>query len=477
MLKKKTLLAAAVIALMVWPCLAGSVEGLPLHVKKITDNVIRIWAGDYISSTAVSAVATQQGIVVIDTTDIPKLDQAFRKVIEKEFGRNDFKYLINTHGHGDHTKGNGVYSDCQIIAHESVVEMMKENFNDIPRLIEWYNGDIQRLNDEIASGKLTDEQKKAANERLIIDTLSGEFMKSSPKPVFPTKTFKDKLVLDCGDTTFELYQAGGTHTQSDIFILVPQQGVLFTGDMMADKWLTDTPGCLATFAVRSGTVTDYPVLMKNWKSLIDRKNEITHYIPGHWNGELSFEGFENRFNYAAALLEDVKALADSGGNLSQFVAAYSLKNKFPHLVDSPGITRQGHSMSIYHLYTIYSGKISVIDALQRLFADNNFTAGLGKLGEDILKAKDKYFYVEADINGFAYFLLQQQKQVDDAVKLFELNAQLHPASWNVYDSLAEAYYVKGDKKKALSLYKKSLELNPQNENGKKFIAQIENEIK
>jgi len=160
MLKKKTLLAAAVIALMVWPCLAGSVEGLPLHVKKITDNVIRIWAGDYISSTAVSAVATQKGIVVIDTTDIPKLDQAFRKVIEKEFGRNDFKYLINTHGHGDHTKGNGVYSDCQIIAHESVVEMMKENFNDIPRLIEWYNGDIQRLNDEIASGKLTDEQTR-----------------------------------------------------------------------------------------------------------------------------------------------------------------------------------------------------------------------------------------------------------------------------------------------------------------------------
>jgi glyoxylase-like metal-dependent hydrolase (beta-lactamase superfamily II) len=477
MLFKSTLIAGIIITLMVLPCLAGSVEGLPLHVKKITDNVIRIWAGDYISSTAVSAIATKKGIVVIDSTDNPKLDQAFRKVIEKELGRNDFKYLINTHGHGDHTNGNGVYADCEIIAHESAAEMMKENFSDIPRAIEWLNRDIQRLNDEIASGKLNDEQKAAANERLIIDTLAVEFWQSSPKPVFPTRTFRDKLVLDCGDTTLELYQAGGTHTQSDIFILVPQKGVLFTGDMMADRWLTDTPGCLATFAVRSGSVADYPVLLKNWQALIDRKNEITHYIPGHWNGELTFEGFQNRFNYVNAVLTDVKALTDAGGNLNRFVADYSLKNKFPHLVDNPGFTVRGHLMSIYHLYTIYSGKVSVTAALERLVIENTFTAGFDKLKEDILKAKDRYFYVEADINSFAYFLLQQRKQIDDAIKLFEFNVELHPASWNVYDSLAEAYYVKGDKEKALGLYKKSLELNPQNENGKKFIAQIEKEIK
>ena len=30
--------------------------------------------------------------------------------------------------------------------------------------------------------------------------------------------------------------------------------------MMADKWLTDTPGCLATFAIRTGQPDDYPVL-------------------------------------------------------------------------------------------------------------------------------------------------------------------------------------------------------------------------
>ncbi len=477
MLYKKLLLVGVMLTLMVLPAMANSVEGLPLHVTKITANVIRIWAGDYVSATAVSAIATQKGIVVIDSTDIPKLDQAFRKVIEKEFGRKDFIYLINTHGHGDHTNGNSVYADCEIVAHKNVVAMMKENFSDMSRSINWYQEDIQRQKEALASGKLDETQKATANERLIIDGLMGEFLNSSPKPAFPTKTFTDKLVLDCGDTTFELFQSGGTHTNSDIFILVPQKGVLFTGDMMADKWLTDSPGCLATFAAHSGEVVDYPVLLKNWKALIDRKNEITHYIPGHWNGELTYEGFLNRFNYMNTLFKDVKSMAEKDADLKDFVANYTLQNKFPQLVNSPGCNAQAHQISIYHLYTLYSGKISVTEVLQQLVFGNKFSPGFERLKADILKSPGMYFYVELDINNLAYILLQRQKQVDDAVKLFEFNVELHPKSWNVYDSLAEAYYGKGEKEKALGLYKKSLELNPDNENGKKFIAQIEKEIK
>ena len=81
------------------------------------------------------------------------------------------------------------------------------------------------------------------------------------------------------------------------------------------------------------------------------------------------------------------------------------------------------------------------------------------------------------MNGLGYFLLQQLKKVDGAVQMFELCAELFPQSWNAYDSLAEAYYAKGEKQKALELYKKSLELNPANENGKKFVELIETELK
>jgi tetratricopeptide (TPR) repeat protein len=246
---------------------------------------------------------------------------------------------------------------------------------------------------------------------------------------------------------------------------------------MADKWLSDTPGCLATFAVHSGTAEDYPVLVKNWQALIDCQNEIKQYVPGHWNGELSFEGFLARFNYLKTLLSDVEAMANAGSDFNQFIASYTLKDKFPALVGSPGITNQGQRMSVQHLYQLFSGKVSVQAALEPIVMNNKFGADFAALETDILKSREKYFFTEAEINGVGYFLLQQLKNVDGAVRIFELNAKLHPASWNSFDSLAEGWYAKGDKQKALELYRKSLELNPANENGKKFVALIEEELK
>jgi glyoxylase-like metal-dependent hydrolase (beta-lactamase superfamily II) len=477
MIKKTFLLTVLLAVLAALPLSAESVEGLPLHVKMIAPGVVRVWAGDHVSATAVCAIATKKGIVVIDTTNFPRLDQAFRKIIARELGRDDFQYLINTHGHGDHTNGNGVYADCQIIAHENVPDMMRENFANHARMIAWNQEDGQRQQEEIASGKLSETQKAAAMERLAINQLTAQFLGSSPTPTFPGKTFRDRMVLDCGDVTFELFQSGGTHTRSDIFILVPQKGILFTGDMMADKWLSDTPGCLATFAVRTGRAEDYPVLAKNWQELIGRKNEIKQYVPGHWNGELSFEGFLARFNYLKALLSDVEAMAKAGGDFNQFMTGYALKDKFPALVGSPGITNQGHQMSIQHLYQVYSGKISLSGELQGSFGSDAFTAKFAKLRADLLKNRDKYFYSEADLTGLGYFLLQQLKKVDDAIGMFELYVELFPQSWNAYDSLAEGHYTKGNKQKALDLYRKSLALNPENENGKKFVERIETELK
>jgi glyoxylase-like metal-dependent hydrolase (beta-lactamase superfamily II) len=476
MLKKSLFLVMLLTVAAAFPALAESIEGLPLHVQKIEPGVVRVWVGDHVSSTAVSAIATQKGIVVIDTTNIPKLDQAFRKLIAKELGRSDFKYLINTHGHVDHVSGNGVYADCQIIAHESVKAMMEEMFGRIPERIEWNSGYIKEQREQLASGKVETDKKAAAEEQLVISTLIDEYLNSSPKPTFPTRTFKDQTRLDCGDVTFELFQAGGTHTQSDIFILVPQKGILFTGDMMSDKWLTETPGCLATFAIHSGQPGDYPVLVKNWQALLDRKDEIKHYITGHWNGELSYEGFRARFDYLKTMLADVEALAKAGGDFSRFAAGYTLKDKFPGLVGSPGIDNRGHLMSLQHLYQIYSGKIALGAALQGSFGSEAYGARFAELKADLLKNKDNYFYSEGDLTGLGYFLLQQLKQVDDAIAMFELYVELFPQSWNAYDSLAEGYYTRGDKQKALELYRKSLELNPGNDNGKKFIERIENEM-
>jgi cytochrome c-type biogenesis protein CcmH/NrfG len=52
--------------------------------------------------------------------------------------------------------------------------------------------------------------------------------------------------------------------------------------------------------------------------------------------------------------------------------------------------------------------------------------------------------------------------------------QLHPESWNVYDSLAEAYMNSGEKTLAIQNYQKSLELNPKNNNAAAMLKKLQN---
>ena len=59
------------------------------------------------------------------------------------------------------------------------------------------------------------------------------------------------------------------------------------------------------------------------------------------------------------------------------------------------------------------------------------------------------------------------------VRYRELNVQPHPDSWNVYDSLGEAYANAGQEDLAIKNYKKSLELNPKNDGAVKMLAKLE----
>ena len=49
---------------------------------------------------------------------------------------------------------------------------------------------------------------------------------------------------------------------------------------------------------------------------------------------------------------------------------------------------------------------------------------------------------------------------------------LFPNSFNVWDSLGEAYLKAGNKEKAKESYEKSMSLNPNNESGKKALAEL-----
>lgn len=64
---------------------------------------------------------------------------------------------------------------------------------------------------------------------------------------------------------------------------------------------------------------------------------------------------------------------------------------------------------------------------------------------------------EPDMNTYGYQLLGAGK-VDSAIVVFRKNVKDYPRSWNVYDSLGEAYATKGDKRRAAEQYGKAREM-------------------
>jgi hypothetical protein len=102
-----------------------------------------------------------------------------------------------------------------------------------------------------------------------------------------------------------------------------------------------------------------------------------------------------------------------------------------------------------------------------------FRAELGRQGFDhapaiyaaMVKDQPDFKLDEDTLNFWAYTLIGEN-HLPEATDLFKLTVQLFPGSWNAYDSLGEAYMKAGQKQLAIDSYKKSLELNPANDNEK-----------
>jgi cyclase len=111
-------------------------------------------------------------------------------------------YLINTHHHGDHVFGNAVFSPpATIIAHENVREVLLAQGD------EMLNSFTQRFSDVLPDIKDT-----------VILT--------------PQITYRDRMTFHLNGRTLELIHPGVSHTHGDTMVYLPNEKVLFAGDML-----------------------------------------------------------------------------------------------------------------------------------------------------------------------------------------------------------------------------------------------------
>ena len=86
-------------------------------------------------------------------------------------------------------------------------------------------------------------------------------------------------------------------------------------------------------------------------------------------------------------------------------------------------------------------------------------------------ARSGFIFEEGQLNSLGYQMIREDK-LQEALRLFELNVEEYPESANAYDSLGEAYMENGQIELAIANYKRSLELNPENENAREMLKRL-----
>ena len=239
-----------------------------IKVQKVNERTIMVNFG----YDAITAIKTEQGIVIIDAGISTALTAKYRKTIENIFSQDDYEYVINTHGHHDHIGGNMVFSQAKIVGHENSQKEVSERWTDpeksmmsLCKIVEDYE---QKLQQSIPNSSEWDDifTQKIRYMCAFFDVKDHITVK------LPDITFSDSIKLDLGDTTFEMIYFGKFHSNSDIVIYVPEIHMIFIGDLFSKYGRP---------SISDPSTIDVAKCMKAISWIENRMNNIEKVIDGH----------------------------------------------------------------------------------------------------------------------------------------------------------------------------------------------------
>ena len=144
-------------------------------------------------------IVGDESVMVIDTLTAPMHAKAFIEAI-REVTDKPFRHVVNTHHHGDHVNGNQYFEGAEIISHPYC----------------------------------RDEVVRVANAAgpAFWPKREGRADGTEPRRIVPpTTTFDGTMTLRYGTNVVELLPMVPAHTYGDIVAYLPQNQVMFVGDI------------------------------------------------------------------------------------------------------------------------------------------------------------------------------------------------------------------------------------------------------
>jgi tetratricopeptide (TPR) repeat protein len=136
-----------------------------------------------------------------------------------------------------------------------------------------------------------------------------------------------------------------------------------------------------------------------------------------------------------------------------------------------GVGAAGAVSWLPEIKTAYDGRKSIADTLYGTLTAAGADAAARQYRGLKADSPAGYNFDETELNNLGYELIRVGRY-EDAIRIFQLNVEAYPRSGNVYDNLGEAYMDAGDKAQAIASYRKSLELDPKNQNAVLTLKQL-----
>ena len=229
-------------------------------------------------------VVTDDGVLVINTGPTARVAKALHAVIQK-ITPQPVKWVINVNSQNHYWHGNGYFKalGATIVAHKEADRVMRE----------------------LGAGQLE------SNKTLLKEKAEGTVL------AYPMETFGGGRELKLGKTIVQLLHFGPAHTPGDIAVWLPQQKILFAGDivyterMLAIIPLSHTGGWVQAF-----------------DKLVALKPRVV--VPGHGKPTDLKRAKKETRDYLTYVRTSVKKVLDDGGSLQDAVEKTN-QSKFKYL--------------------------------------------------------------------------------------------------------------------------------------------------
>jgi glyoxylase-like metal-dependent hydrolase (beta-lactamase superfamily II) len=275
-------------------------------IKPVADGVYAALAKPaYKTNCNAAIIMLDDGVLVVDTHSKPSAARGLIAQI-KQLTDKPVKYVVNTHFHWDHYQGNQAYpsswpAGVEIISSQATRESIEQR--GIPRVkheLVTMPQEIEKLRGQLEKASDANQRQELQNNLRQAEDYLAEL--KSMQVTLPTMTFDHSLILHRNSRTVEILWLGKAHTDGDVFVYLPKEKVLVTGDAL-HGW-TPYMG------------DSYPY---DWIQTLDtaEKLDFQHVIGGHGDVIQGKEKFELWKQYFHDLLEDTARAYAEGATQDQ----------------------------------------------------------------------------------------------------------------------------------------------------------------